>query len=209
MAAVPVINMVIPQGTDFQEIYQSSESDGTPTNLTNYTAFSKLKKHPSATTAFDFNIGISSEAGQVAIGMTSGLTIAIKPGRYFYDVFIKSPVGKVTRLVQGQAEVTAGISTSLTPVDPINPPTPGPGPNDCPDDIEGLGDTDFGTLDQSKDGMVVSYDAATDKFVLITADDVLSESARDEDIPDDFIDQVEDEIDLGDVQIGELDAGGF
>lgn len=207
MAAVPVINMVIPQGTDFQEIYQSSESDGTPTNLTNYTAFSKLKKHPGALSAYDFNIGISSEAGQVAIGMTSGLTVGINPGRYFYDVFIKSPVGKVTRLVQGQVEVTAGISTSLTPVDPINPPTPGP--EHCPDDIEGLGDTDFGTLDQSKDGMVVSYDAATDKFILITADDVLSESARDDDIPDDFVEQVEDEIDLGEVQIGSLDGGGF
>ena len=207
MAAVPVINMVIPQGTDFQEIYQSSESDGTPTNLSNYTAFSKLKKHPSSLSAYDFNIGISSEAGQVAIGMTSGLTVGINPGRYFYDVFIKSPVGKVTRLVQGQVEVTAGISTSLTPVAPINPPTPGP--EHCPDDIEGLGDTDFGTLDQSKDGMVVSYDAATDKFILITADDVLSESARDDDIPDDFIEQVEDEIDLGNVEIGELDGGGW
>ena len=72
-----------------------------------------------------------------------------------------------------------------------------------------MGDTDFGTLDQSKDGMVVSYDAATDKFILITADDVLSESARDDDIPDDFVEQVEDEIDLGEVQIGSLDGGGF
>ena len=205
MAAVPVINMVIPQGTDFQEVYQSSESDGTPTNLTSYTAFSKLKKHPSSLSAYDFNIGISSEAGQIAIGMTSGLTVSIKPGRYFYDVFIKSPVGKVTRLVQGQVEVTAGISTSLIP----SPPPAPPGPEHCPDDIEGLGDTDFGTLDQSKDGMVVSYDAATDKFILITADDVLSESARDDDIPDDFIEQVEDEIDLGNVEIGELDGGGW
>lgn len=205
MASVPVINMVIPQGTDFEEIYQSSESDGSPTNLTGFTAFSKLKKHPAAIAAFDFNIGISSVAGQVAIGMTSGLTVAIKPGRYYYDVFIKSPVGRVTRLVQGQAEVTAGVSTSLIPA----PPPALSGPEHCPDNIDELGDTDFGTLDESKDGMVVSYDAATDKFVLITADDVLIESARDEDIPNDFIEQVEDEIDLGDIQIGELDGGGF
>ena len=205
MAAVPVINMVIPQGTDFEEIYQSSETDGSPTNLTGFTAFSKLKKHPAAIAAFDFNIGISSVAGQVAIGMTSGLTVAIKPGRYYYDVFIKSPVGRVTRLVQGQAEVTAGISTSLIPAPPPAPP----GPEHCPDNIDELADTDFGTLDASKDGMVVSYDAATDKFILITADDVLIESARDEDIPDDFVEQVENEIDLGDIQIGELDGGGF
>lgn len=205
MAAVPTINMVIPQGTDFLEVYQKSESDGTPSNLTDYIGFSKLKKHPDAVKSYDFNIGISSSAGQVAIGMTSGLTVSIKPGRYYYDVFLKSPAGSVSRLVQGQVEVTAGISTSLIPAPPPAPP----GPEHCPDDIEGLGDTDFGTLDESKDGMVVSYDAATDKFILITADDVLSESARDDDIPDDFIEQVEDEIDLGDVEIGTLDGGGF
>ena len=78
-----------------------------------------------------------------------------------------------------------------------------------PHSIEELGDTNFGKLDESKDGMVVSYDAKTDKFILITADEVLSESAADEDIPDDFIDQVEAEVDLGTIAIGDLDGGSF
>ncbi len=76
-----------------------------------------------------------------------------------------------------------------------------------PHSIEELGDTNFGTLDETKDGMVVSYDAKTDKFILITADEVLSESAADEDIPDDFIDQVEAEVDLGTIGIDSLDGG--
>ena len=78
-----------------------------------------------------------------------------------------------------------------------------------PHSIEELGDTNFGTLDESKDGMVVSYDAATDKFILITADGVLSESAADGDIPDDFIDQVEAEVDLGTIALDDLDGGSF
>ena len=78
-----------------------------------------------------------------------------------------------------------------------------------PHSIEELGDTNFGTLDESKDGQVVAYDAATDKFILITADNVFEESAADGDIPDVFIDQVEEEVDLGTIAIGELDGGSF
>lgn len=76
-----------------------------------------------------------------------------------------------------------------------------------PHSIEELGDTNFGTLDESKDGMVVSYDASTDKFILITADDVFIESASDDDIPDEFIDQVEAEVDLGTIALDDLDGG--
>ena len=78
-----------------------------------------------------------------------------------------------------------------------------------PHSIEELGDTNFGTLDESKDGMVVSYDAKTDKFILITADDVFIESTSDDDIPDVFVDQVEAEVDLGTIGIDSLDGGSF
>ncbi len=73
--------------------------------------------------------------------------------------------------------------------------------------IEELGDTNFGTLDESKDGMLVSYDSGTDKFILITADNVLEESVVDEDLPDVFIDQVEAEVDLGTIALDDLDGG--
>lgn len=74
--------------------------------------------------------------------------------------------------------------------------------------IEELGDTNFGTLDESKDGMIVSYDSKTDKFILITADDVLEESVIvDEDLPDVIIDQIESEVDLGTIGIDYLDGG--
>ena len=76
-----------------------------------------------------------------------------------------------------------------------------------PGTIEELSDTNFGDLNESKDGMLVSYDAATDKFILITADNVFEESAADEDIPDVFIDQVEAEVDLGTIALDDLDGG--
>ncbi len=111
MAAVPVINIVIPHGTDFEEVFSSQETDVSASNLDNFTVFSKLKKHPSSVTSYDFTVGITSTTGQVSVAMTAGLTVKIKPGRYNYDVYLTSPSGEVSRLVQGQAEVTAGIAT--------------------------------------------------------------------------------------------------
>lgn len=76
-----------------------------------------------------------------------------------------------------------------------------------PSQLEELGDTNFGELDESKDGMIVAYDAPTDKFILITADNVLEESVEDDDLPDEFIDQVESEVDLGTIALDNLDGG--
>ena len=78
-----------------------------------------------------------------------------------------------------------------------------------PSIIQEMGDTAFGTLDATKDGLLVSYDSTTDKFVLVTADQVLSTSSEDDDLPDDFITQLEQELDLGTIQIDNLDGGTF
>ena len=77
-----------------------------------------------------------------------------------------------------------------------------------PSRIEEMGDTSFGALDASKDGMVVSYDNSTDRFILISPDDLLETSVEDNDLPDTFISTLESEIDLGQLQ-GDLDGGGF
>jgi len=72
-----------------------------------------------------------------------------------------------------------------------------------------MGDTNFGTLDLTKDGLLVTYDSATNKFVLSTPDEALFQSASDEDIEDSFVTQLEDELDFGRVQAGDIDAGSF
>ena len=53
------------------------------------------------------------------------------------------------------------------------------------------------------------YDSTLDKFKLVDPDVVLSASVEDNDLPDDFISQLEDEINLGNVQLDEVDGGGF
>lgn len=111
MASNPVFNISIPQGADFSETFVSTESDGSSTNLVGYSGVAKLKKHPGATTSTSFNVTITAAIGEVAIAMTSGTTVGLTPGRHFYDVKLTSPSGAVSRLVEGMALVTAGITT--------------------------------------------------------------------------------------------------
>ena len=110
MAVTPTVNIVIAQGVEFEETFLSTESNGTATNLTGYSAVAKLKKHVGATTSFPFSVSIVAGTGEVSIGMTSGVTTTIEPGRYFYDVVLTSSTGLKSRLVEGMSMVTAGIS---------------------------------------------------------------------------------------------------
>ena len=75
--------------------------------------------------------------------------------------------------------------------------------------VQELVDTDFGELDASKDGLIVAYDAETDKFILKTPDQLLSKSADDSILPDDFVSTLEGELNLGQIQVENLDGGSF
>ena len=72
--------------------------------------------------------------------------------------------------------------------------------------IREMNDASFGTLDASKDGLLVSFDNTTNKFVLVSSDDILSTSVDDIDLPDDFVERLEEELVL---PVTELDGGGF
>ena len=78
-----------------------------------------------------------------------------------------------------------------------------------PSRIEEMGDANFGVLDESKDGLVVVYDNAASNFILVTPDAILREAAKDEDISDEFVQQLETELDLADVVVDKIDGGSF
>lgn len=75
--------------------------------------------------------------------------------------------------------------------------------------FEQLTDTTFGNLAERTTNGILVYDSTADKFVLIDNDDILSSAAADGNLPDDFIAQVEDEINLGAIAIESLDGGSF
>ena len=78
-----------------------------------------------------------------------------------------------------------------------------------PSRIEEMSDAAFGILDESKDGLLVSFDQQTKNFVLVTPDTLLDRSIEDQDISDEFITQLEQEISLAEVTVTDLDGGSF
>ena len=103
MAVNPVINITIPQGSDFEETFQSTESSGAASNLAGYSGEAKMKKHSGASASTSFSVTITGSTGEVAITMTSGVTVDLTPGRYLYDVRLTSSSGAKSRLVEGRA----------------------------------------------------------------------------------------------------------
>ena len=111
--ATPVVNIVVPQGSDFTQTFTSKESNGTARDLSGYSVSAVLRKHDTATSSTAFSAGITSATdGTVTITMTDTTSLNLTPGRYVYDVRLVSGIGTVSRLVEGMAMVTAGITTT-------------------------------------------------------------------------------------------------
>ena len=108
-------NVTIDQGADWYLDVTYDNPNGTPVNLTSYTAALQLRSLPeSATAVLSLSTGsgitITGATGLVAISATATQTRAIDEGTYYYDLEITSPAGVVTRLVQGQAVVTPEVT---------------------------------------------------------------------------------------------------
>jgi hypothetical protein len=108
-------NVVIDQGADWFLNVTYDNPDGTPVNLTGYTAALQLRSLPtdpvsvlSLTTGA--GITITGATGLVEIRATATQTRAIDEGIYYYDLEITSVSGVVTRLIQGQADVSPEVT---------------------------------------------------------------------------------------------------
>ena len=68
----------------------------------------------------------------------------------------------------------------------------------------------FGDLDQTKNKFLIRYDATTEEYKLLGMDAILSSSqVLDDDLPDDFVEQVESEIDAANLDFEGVDGGAF
>ena len=108
-------NVTIDQGATWYLNVTYNNPNGTPVNITSYTAALQLRSLPeSATAVLSLSTGsgitITGATGLIAITATATQTRAIDEGTYYYDLEITSPAGVVTRLVQGQAVVTPEVT---------------------------------------------------------------------------------------------------
>ncbi len=106
-----VSNLVIDQGSTFSADVDVTDRNGSVLDLSNYTVAGQIRKTYSSTTAVDFTASIySASEGTVRIELSAGQTNAMKSGRYVYDVEIVSPDSQVTRIIEGQVEITPGVT---------------------------------------------------------------------------------------------------
>jgi|TARA_B100001094_G_C18169702_1_gene794330 D-Tyr-tRNAtyr deacylase len=106
-----IANLFIDQGTDFQVAVDVSDSTGQVLNLSGYTSAGQIRKtYGSSTISATFTTSNENVTGKVTLSLTDTQTSALEPGRYVYDMNITSAGGITTRVVEGQAIVTPGVT---------------------------------------------------------------------------------------------------
>ena len=106
-----IANLFIDQGTDFTVTVDVSDATGGILDLTGYSASAKIRKTYGSSTKVDFatSTGTPSQ-GKVNMSLTDAQTSALESGRYVYDLNITSGSGVTTRVVEGQAIITPGVT---------------------------------------------------------------------------------------------------
>jgi hypothetical protein len=108
---VPAVNIVIEKGTDFEAIYNVTNSDESVYSLTNQTASAKIRKHPTATSVKSFQTSITVAKGEIKISMGSTVTADLTAGRNYYDVILThATTGKKVKIFEGMAMVNDTVS---------------------------------------------------------------------------------------------------
>ena len=108
--AVTAINITIEQGADFTATYDIKNPDESVASLADYTAVGTIKKHPGATTGNQFTTALTTSTAVVDISLSSAVTATLSPGRYYYDIFLISPGGIRTKVIEGNALVNGSAT---------------------------------------------------------------------------------------------------
>ena len=79
--------------------------------MNGYTAAAQIRKtYGSSSVSSTFSTSIAENTGQVTLSLTDTQTTALESGRYVYDLNVTSGGGQTTRVVEGQAIVTPGVT---------------------------------------------------------------------------------------------------
>lgn len=103
-------NLIIDQGSDFSADIDLVDVNGAVYNLTGYTVAAQMRKNYASSSASTFSASHNSTGGKITLTLTSSSTATIEPGRYLYDVEIRSSGNVITRVVEGIVTVTPGIT---------------------------------------------------------------------------------------------------
>lgn len=111
-----IYDIYIEQGATYNQPLVWKDSSGTTVNVTGYTARMQIRKTVDATTII---LTLTTENGRITVGGSNGLitllvsatdTAALTSFCGVYDLEVISPTGVVTRLLEGQVEVSKEVT---------------------------------------------------------------------------------------------------
>lgn len=111
--AVPTVNLVIEQGTDFSRTFSLKRSDGSPMDLTDYSFDAKMRKWTGSAgyVSFATTYNANPTAGRLTISLTNSQTGIITAGRYNYDILVENTLNnEISKAITGQITVNSTIS---------------------------------------------------------------------------------------------------
>lgn len=115
MSLAGVYDFSIDQGSTVVVPIVWKDSDGSPIDLTGYTARMQLKTSYSASPALSLTstsgISLTTTTGEITITMTATQTASLSAVTYLYDLELVSSAGVVTKLIKGQIQVLPEVTT--------------------------------------------------------------------------------------------------
>jgi hypothetical protein len=111
--AAGIYNLSIEQGSSWQLRLNVDATAGTDLNISGYTFASKLAKSHYDDEPVSLTSSIINAAqGIFKLELSPSQTLALDPAiEYIYDVQMTSAAGVVTRLIQGRATISAGVTS--------------------------------------------------------------------------------------------------
>lgn len=110
------LDLVIEQGATFRREIIWKDAEETPINLTGYSARMHLREHLSSVmpllelTSANGRIVLTPLQGKLALEIDATLTQTLRAGNALYDLEMEDNAGNVTRLLQGQVRIEAGVT---------------------------------------------------------------------------------------------------
>lgn len=111
-----IYDIYMEQGATYNQPLVWKDSSGTAVNVTGYTARMQIRRTLDATTVI---LTLTTENGRITVGGSNGLitllvsaadTAALTTFCGVYDLEVISPAGVVTRLLEGQVEISKEVT---------------------------------------------------------------------------------------------------
>jgi hypothetical protein len=171
-----VNHLTIYKGADFEQDFQLIDESGNILNITGCQVIAKIKKYPGSKTFNTFDVAILNAAtGSIRLLMGNSTTIFLTQGRNYFDVFVIYPNSKIKPVMRGTILVEQTATSLIVPGKRVG---------------------DLGTVntDNLEDGDVLMYNQDAQSLDFVNPDEVLEKASADG-LPDEFLNNVADEVD--------------